>query len=282
LVAGSLERSKTLLTFLGLRVIRIYPALVVEVALSAFLIGTAVTTLPLASYFRDPLFLSYLLNVTGTIHYYLPGVFESNPWPQVVNMQLWTVPYELLCYVTITALALLGAVQRRILIPLAMSAVALADLLLRLHSPDGWRLFTGPELVLCFLAGVLFYLYRDGIAWSHTMFSGALVASIALWFVPFGEYPAVLTISYVTVYLGLTNIRRLSLIRGADYSYGIYLYGFVICSYLSTWRRPGFGGSMLRRRAFPCLPSLRPSRGTLSKSPPKKMRKYLPAAERSA
>jgi hypothetical protein len=60
LVAGSLERSKTLLTFLGLRVIRIYSALAVEVVLSAFLIGAAVTAFPLERYFRDPLFLNYL------------------------------------------------------------------------------------------------------------------------------------------------------------------------------------------------------------------------------
>ena len=91
LVAGSLERSKTILTFIGLRVIRIYPALAVEVALSAFLIGTAVTTLPLAAYFRDPLFWKYLLNVTGHIHYSLPGVFENNPWPEMVNVQLWGI-----------------------------------------------------------------------------------------------------------------------------------------------------------------------------------------------
>jgi len=55
LVAGSLERSKTTLTFIGLRLIRIYPALAVEVALSAFLIGMAVTAFPLATYFQDPL-----------------------------------------------------------------------------------------------------------------------------------------------------------------------------------------------------------------------------------
>lgn len=108
LVAGSLERSKTLLTFLGLRVIRIYPALAAEVLLSAFLIGSAVTTLPFADYFRDPLFLSYLLNVFGDIHYFLPGVFANNPRPDVVNMQLWTVPFELLCYVTLTALVVAG------------------------------------------------------------------------------------------------------------------------------------------------------------------------------
>jgi peptidoglycan/LPS O-acetylase OafA/YrhL len=114
LVAGSLERSKTLLTFLGLRVIRIYPALAVEVVLSAFLIGAFVTTHPLTGYFSDPLFFLYLRNALGDIHYFLPGGFANNPWPGMVNFQLWTVPFELLCYVLLTALVLFGALRRRL------------------------------------------------------------------------------------------------------------------------------------------------------------------------
>jgi peptidoglycan/LPS O-acetylase OafA/YrhL len=234
LVAGSLERSKTTLTFIGLRLIRIYPALAVEVALSAFLIGMAVTAFPLATYFQDPLLLKYLLNVIGDIHYNLPGVFENNPVPKIVNAQLWTVPIELLCYMALTVLVLLGGVQRKILIPLAALGLGLAHLILRLHT-DHWQLpnpggvFGDTLLVVCFLAGVSLYLFRDKIVWSSRMFAGALIASIPLlWFVPFGDYPGVLTITYVTVYLGLTNVRRLSLIKGADYSYGMYLYGYVI------------------------------------------------------
>jgi len=68
LVAGSLERCKTLLGFLGLRVIRIYPALAVEVVLSAFLIGALVTTYPWSRYYSDPLFFLYLRNALGDIH----------------------------------------------------------------------------------------------------------------------------------------------------------------------------------------------------------------------
>jgi peptidoglycan/LPS O-acetylase OafA/YrhL len=234
LVAGSLERSKTTLTFIGLRLIRIYPALAVEVALSAFLIGMAVTAFPVTTYFQDPLFLKYLLNVIGDIHYNLPGVFENNPIPKTVNAQLWTVPVELLCYMALTVLVLLGGVQRKILIPLAALGLALAHLVLRLYT-DHWQfpnpggVFGNTLLVVCFLAGVSLYLFRDKIVWSTRMFAGALIASIPLlWFVPFGDYPGVLTIAYVTVYLGLTNARRLSLIKGADYSYGMYLYGYVI------------------------------------------------------
>lgn len=79
LVAGSLERCKTLLTILGLRVIRIYLVLAVEVVLSAFLIGASVTTYPLRDYFTDPLLFHYLRNSFGDIHFFLPGVFQHQP-----------------------------------------------------------------------------------------------------------------------------------------------------------------------------------------------------------
>lgn len=233
LVAGSLERSKTMITFLGLRVIRIYPALAVEVTLSALLIGTAVTTLPLGSYFSDPLFWKYLLNAIGDVHFYLPGVFETNPVRGIVNMQLWTVPIELLCYVSLTILVVLGRRQIKSIVPLAVLVLAIAHLVLRMHKYN-WQFppfggFSGPLLTMCFLAGVSFYLHRDKIPWSFPVFACAIAASAALlWFIPFGEYPAVLTVTYVTVFLGLTNFRRLSIIKGADYSYGMYIYGSVV------------------------------------------------------
>jgi peptidoglycan/LPS O-acetylase OafA/YrhL len=73
LVAGSLERCKTLLGFLGLRVIRIYPALAVEVVLSAFLIGALVTTYPWSRYYSDPLFLLYLRTRSATFIIFCRG-----------------------------------------------------------------------------------------------------------------------------------------------------------------------------------------------------------------
>jgi peptidoglycan/LPS O-acetylase OafA/YrhL len=39
---------------------------------------------------------------------------------------------------------------------------------------------------------------------------------------------ASLPIAYITVFLGVQNPRKLILSAGADYSYGIYLYGFPI------------------------------------------------------
>src|SRR4051794_10422414 len=51
LVAGSLERCRTIITFMGLRVLRVFPALAVEVLLSAFIVGPMFTTLYLSDYF---------------------------------------------------------------------------------------------------------------------------------------------------------------------------------------------------------------------------------------
>lgn len=112
LVSGSFERNKSLVTFMGLRVFRIMPALSVEVLLSALILGPLLTVLPLEAYYGSPVFHAYFWNLVGEIHYYLPGVFESNPVRQV-NGQLWTVPYELVCYVVLAGFAVLGIYKIR-------------------------------------------------------------------------------------------------------------------------------------------------------------------------
>ena len=85
LVAGSLERCRTIVSFGGLRVMRIFPALVVEVALSAIILGPIYTNLPLREYFSAPEFRHYFGNMLGNVHYVLPGVFLDNPLPKIVN-----------------------------------------------------------------------------------------------------------------------------------------------------------------------------------------------------
>ncbi len=123
LVAGSLDRSPGLVTFFGLRILRIVPALTAEVTLSALILGPILTVVSLSAYFSSPLFRSYFLNILGDIHYELPGVFLSNPAPNVVNSQLWTIPFELKCYIALGFVAILGIVRRRSVL-LALVVVA--------------------------------------------------------------------------------------------------------------------------------------------------------------
>jgi len=234
LVAGSLERCRTLVSFLGQRFIRIYPALTVEVLLSALLLGPLLTTVSLSEYFTDQKFWLYLVNVTGHIHYELPGLFLGNPNPETVNGQLWTVPFELYCYAAIALLALVGLSRRRTLFTVAVAVVwaALVVVYLYIHGLGTGRApsnMPGYLLIICFLLGITFYLWRDRIAWSAPWgYLAGGVGALLLLFPLLGDYLAPLPIAYFTIYLGLCNPRKIRLLHGADYSYGIFLYGYVI------------------------------------------------------
>ncbi|MBX5241429.1 acyltransferase [Rhizobium sp. NLR22b] len=234
LVAGSLGRSKTLISFLGNRFIRIYPALAVEVFLAAFILGAIYTEYDLSNYFTDPQFFTYLLNATGHIHFNLPGVFLSNPDAAMVNGQLWTVPFELECYVAIAALFLLGVVRRRVLALIATTALIVGFGLARYWKHESnWASMpttaSGNLLIGAFLVGVTIYLYRDKILWDVRIFIAAVAVILwAYWFSSFGDFVAIPAIGYVTVFLGLTSPRKLGVLQGADYSYGVFLYGYPI------------------------------------------------------
>jgi peptidoglycan/LPS O-acetylase OafA/YrhL len=230
LVGGSLDRCPTLISFFALRVLRIVPALAMEVLLSALILGPALTVLPLGLYFTDPGLHAYFLNMLGDMHYVLPGVFVHNPVANTVNAQLWTMPYELMCYLAIGGLALSGLLRRRFAFLMftllaqalwAWHAVSLGDT----GSSNG---ASGEVLVVAFLAGLLIHLYRDRIVLHAGVF--VTVSALGVWLstLPHGAYYLPLPAAYMVVYLGLLNPKLLPLIRSGDYSYGLYLYGYPI------------------------------------------------------
>jgi peptidoglycan/LPS O-acetylase OafA/YrhL len=220
--------------FLGLRIIRIFPALSVEVIISALVLGPIFTHFSLYEYFSNSMFWAYFLNVVGDVHFVLPGVFSNNPHPNVVNGQLWTVPYELYCYITLTLIALAGAVTRPWLVPAGAASISVAHIIQHLVRFGEWPSFvTGPVvgvmLVVCFLLGVTIFLYRYRLRFNSAMGLGALATSmLCVSWIPFGDYLAPWVVAYATVYLGLLNPPRNVAIRGADYSYGLFLYGYPI------------------------------------------------------
>jgi len=204
LVMGSLQRND-LLSFLALRGLRIFPALAVELVLSAFIIGGLLTTLPVTAYFTDTRFFDYFGNLIGIVRYELPGVFQTMPTP-AVNLQLWTIPYELDCYIVLSCLALLGLHRRPgVLLGLVVGlGVAFA-----LHSAATGDLgarrmpMPGPALVFSFLCGAALYALRDRVPFKGSLFVAALVLSwLSLRSLEF-HYAAALPVAYVTIYLGL-------------------------------------------------------------------------------
>ncbi len=220
LVAGSLDRARSLLDFIGLRVLRIFPALAVDTLFSAMILGLTLTTLPPGAYLSSPGFRAYFLNMVGDIHYFLPGVFGSNPHP-FVNVQLWTIPYELGCYLGLIGLALAGVYRRR---GLFLVVTIVLVLLLQSVLPDAD--YRHGLVVPSFLAGVAMHLYRDRVPWSPWIFLLCLLAMETTILVPHMARCLPLPLAYATVFLGTLNPKKIWPISAGDYSYGMYLYGF--------------------------------------------------------
>jgi peptidoglycan/LPS O-acetylase OafA/YrhL len=204
------------------------PALTVEVLLSALVLGPVLTTESLENYFLSADFRLYFLNILGDIHYHLPGVFLSNP-VTVVNGQLWTVPWELVCYIVLAALAVTGVFRRRHWLVLSLLGLYVAqiglDIIRTNRSP--W-IVGGSSLVISFVAGLVLYRFREKIAWSGRLCFMMAVLSLLLFSIPHGLRFAAFPSAYVTIYLGLLNPSRNKIILSGDYSYGLYLYGFPI------------------------------------------------------
>lgn len=236
LVAGSMLRSKTLVTFFGLRILRIAPALSVEVTLSALILGPIFTNLPLRDYFSDPLFFRYFFNLIGHVQFVLPGVFASNPFPNQVNAQLWTIPPELKCYILMGLLSLFLVFRSRYYL-LAIALLFNVLIFVFYHGEAG-RINVPPiSIVGCFLAGVTLFMFREIIIARFSLFVACLIACIVLLYIPDGDFFIAFPVAYVTVYLGTFNPVR----HGgdyADYSYGIYLYGFPIQQAVTSLTSP--------------------------------------------
>lgn len=236
LVTGSAVRVRSTVTFLRFRLLRILPALCVEVTLSAVILGACFTKLPLASYFADPGFFRYFGNIAGVVTFTLPGVFTGNAYPNTVNGALWTLPPEFYCYLIMAGLMVSTALWRRDLM-LAAFAIG-AAILLPTSLLSGFAttdiFFSTTAVVSCFLAGVLAFLYRDRIPLNAGL--AALSAVVTLCCVPFGRSAFVMIpfLVYLTVWIGMQKALALPFMKGRDYSYGIYLYNFPITQALIT------------------------------------------------
>jgi len=124
LIASSWLASSSPKSFLIKRALRIFPALIVAVLLSVFVIGPMVTQFSLGRYLAADGTWTYLQNILLVTRYELPGVFTGNIYPDVVNGSLWTLPLEVLMYIGVMILGLTGFLKRRLIfLPIMVLAV---------------------------------------------------------------------------------------------------------------------------------------------------------------
>ena len=252
LVAGSSLRLAPP-AFLINRGLRIFPALWAAVLLAALVVGPVMTVLPLRDYFSDRQFFGYLLNLAAITRYPLPGVFGG----EAVNGSLWTVPFEIGCYLIMASAVVLGLSKRGGL----YLGVALAWLIAAVifHAmgfpPDAPSLtqkalrfglgLQGSLLVPYFLTGAALYHLRAHIPWDWRIAAGfvlALVyASLFIDGLTWSKTPLLALIAlvpsvYLVPYFGLLRLPRPPGFRRGDYSYGVYVCHFpIVMAFNEIW-----------------------------------------------
>ena len=240
LVANSMMRSQSVSAFITLRVLRLMPALVCLTFVTAMIIGPVVTELPLGEYFRGTRFFTYWLNAIGDVRYFLPGVFH---WPNrvgVVNISLWTIPWEIGCYGGILAMFVFGILRRPREVAFVCLLIWIVLTVQQSLDPVGFDEASRPSgrlLAICFFAGVLLYAFRHQVPLSRAWFLASLAASALFLSRADTAFLAPLPIAYVTVYFGLLDLPRIPVLMSGDYSYGIYLYAFPM-QQLYMWLDP--------------------------------------------
>lgn len=114
LITQSWERQPQAGPFLVKRCLRIFPALLVVVALTALAAGPVLTTLRAGEYFsRAQTWEYFRCAILWPGHAELPGVFATNPYPRAVNAPLWTLSVEFALYLSVLAAGGLGWLRHR-------------------------------------------------------------------------------------------------------------------------------------------------------------------------
>jgi peptidoglycan/LPS O-acetylase OafA/YrhL len=229
LVAGSYINRRDLRFFIRSRILRIVPGYLVCVFACAYLIGPWITTLPLGEYLKHPDTLFYVLrNMTFySMQWTLPGVFESNPHPQVVNGSLWTLPAEVMMYVLLAGIGLIGLLHRRngfnlgFLLICGLAAWFPAEAATLLPA-DGYA-----RLAALFALGVFFQVNREFIPVSGYLASALVLLAYLLHGTPRFGVIFGLAIGYCSLWFAY-GLRLKGFERWGDYSYGVYLWGFPI------------------------------------------------------
>ncbi|KLO43427.1 acyltransferase [Mycobacterium nebraskense] len=177
-------------------------------------------------------------SAVALVKFDIGGTPQGVPVAGVWNGSLWSLIWEVMCYLIVAAIGVVGLASRRWVSP-AIFVVALigASLLPPLTSPEELAhqqgdvllplIFLACRTAIMFSAGALLYQWRDKIParWSLVTVSLVIVAASSL--LPDYRLVAAVPLAYAIIVSGaLIHNKRMRL--RTDLSYGVYIYAFPI------------------------------------------------------
>lgn len=238
LVAKSLFSRRNTLAYLGARILRIYPALILAVIYTVFIVGLFFSELPLSQYLSHEITQDYLLKNSLQLIWPISTTLPGLPGWGTVNAPLWTLPFEIHMYLLLLLFGGLGMALKGSLQTLfTVACVACIVIASGFYLVDYAYNFNGYDLghyryyvrfLSMFGIGIVLYTLRERIVLNSRYFVIiivliALSSPFRLLFVSL----AYISLGYVLLYLAYIPggfIRKFN--RLGDYSYGIYIFGY--------------------------------------------------------
>ena len=179
----------------------------------------------------------------------IADLLAHNPVHRTINGSLWTLPFEVSCYLAVAALAAVGVLRRARFVLFGLFAGLWCLHAFDWVNPDGfWRCFPYPGMkqlvMLClfFSAGCVCFLYREKIPHSTAIFVTSLVALGGS--LPLGVFGLIAPIAMTYAFLWLAFALPFGRFdRKGDFSYGTYIYAFPVQQGMALLRiqEKGFG-----------------------------------------
>ncbi|HEY0228851.1 MAG TPA: acyltransferase [Mycobacterium sp.] len=236
LITASWFNNPRLRDYFVARALRILPGVWVCLIVTAFVVAPIGISLQGGSglnLVRSGAPFAYVLNnipTVGGIQFDIGGTPTGIPYPGYWNSSIWTLIWEVFCYIAIAVLGVVGLLRRRWLIPAALVvALSLAALGTLPAEPSFTQMlaYAATRFAVMFLAGVLVYQVRNVIParWSLVAVSAGIVLASSL--LPDYRLVAAVPLAYALLVSGaLIHSARLRL--RTDLSYGVYIYAFPI------------------------------------------------------
>lgn len=227
--------------YLKTRVARIFPPLVVTVALTIIVCGQFFSCLSFYDFIFNKQTLLFCLNMILIPIHMLPGVFSNNIYGSYINGALWTLPVEFACYIAIYVLYKLSwlnedkykFISAFIFLSyfcLTFIKLPIFEILLRYSQP-----------AYVFFMGSCFYLFRNKIKISFKMLIISILCFLLLVIIGYGKIATVFCLPYILIYYSFYCKQcNNKIARVGDISYEIYLVGFPIQQMVVSL----FGGNM--------------------------------------
>ncbi len=231
MITASAMKSRDIGRYTNARFFRIFPGLIATVLLLWLVVGPLFTALPMTEYWASSQTWLFPIKLIAQIDPMagLPGVFGGSPMGDNMNGPLWTIRYELMAYLGVGVLMVLGLYRRNAQV-LVWTALTLAFGML--VETFGYRglgeetIGTLARFAPAFMVGAAFHAGRKFLRLTPAFAGLAILAAVATHGTPIGWM--VLDIALASSYLliGYARIpgRTGDRVRNVeDISYGIYI-----------------------------------------------------------